>query len=602
MIDFDSLRSKAILVGLFCSLAVACSSTAPAPAVERPGSGGSKASGGSPGSATGGSSGSATGGATATGGSVSTNGGAGGSIDNTGGSVATDGPDVVIDTAPEAIPEEVLPPPDAPGCTNPCNTARKRCSNDVVQECAMVNGCPVWRDAVACAAPQICAQTTNSASCACPVSCTAGRKRCSNGMLEECGMTDGCPAWKNPTACASPMTCMMTNTNASCGCPQGPCQAGDRRCAGGGLQTCAAAGAGTCPNWQAAVACSTNKECTDPAGAPADCRCKAVCTLGQKKCDGTQLAECVNVDGCPAWKNTACPAGGTCTMGNNTASCGCPADSCKVGDKICKGIGIVQECKATGTGGCGVYEDTLCNNGRQCAAGPDVGGKKTASCSCPSGSCGQGDQRCEQNGIHQTCRVTGSTCGVWENAPCAAGQSCTKNTMGNAAACTCPAGACKIGEKKCTNNHMTLTTCVDAGGGCGKFEDTACGANKVCDHVAGVATCIASCPTPAACRIGETKCDGEKLVKCIDVNGCPAFGQNTCAADQKCQNKPNTIPAAQVCCPKTCPEPNECGPGTNPTTIKKCVADANGCIVPALVACLNNGVCSKPSGGTAACR
>ena len=594
-----------VLVGLLCGLTFsagfsACSDTAPPPAVARPGSGGSKASGGAAGTATGGSPGN-TGGSEATGGAGGDP--AAGGAPGTGGAAPTDGPSadvvVVLDTAPDIIPEEVLPPPDAPGCTNPCNTARKRCSNDVVQDCVMVNGCPVWKDAVACAAPQVCTQvTTNTASCGCPVNCTAGRKRCQNGMVEECGMTDGCPAWKNATACAAPMTCMTANNNASCGCPAGPCQSGDKRCvANGGLEECKAAGPGTCPSWQAAVACPTNKECTKPGNQAADCRCKTVCTLGQKKCDGTSLSECVTTDGCPAWKTTSCAAGQACAMNGNSASCGCPDNACKIGDKICKGIGIVLECKGSGAGGCGVYEETACNNGRQCAAGPDVGGKKTASCNCPDGSCGQGDQRCDNTGVHQKCDASNS-CGKWVNDPCGTPQACTPNTQGSAGACKCPPGSCEANSRKCSTDNKTVQMCSGTCGMTTSVADDCAAKGQACKFENGQAHCVGVCATPNACTVGQSKCDGDKLVKCEGPTSCPAFGQNTCAADQKCQNKPNSN--SVVCCPKTCVD--ECVPGSPSTTIKKCMADANGCMFPTLVAaCTSPAVCTKES-GVSACR
>jgi hypothetical protein len=585
-----SRTTPLVLVGLLCGLTFAvglsaCSDTAPPPAVARPGSGGSKASGGAIGTGTGG-----TGGAEATGGSNAGGSPAAGGGPGAGGTVATDGPSpdvvVVIDTAPDMIPEEVLPPPDAPGCTNPCNTNRKRCSNDVVQDCVMVDNCPTWKDAVACSAPLVCTNTANSASCACPVTCVPGRKRCQNGMLEECTMVGACQEWKNATACPTPMTCMSANNTASCGCPTGPCNAGDKRCANGGLEECKAAGAGTCPNWQAAVACPTNKECTKPGNQTADCRCKPVCTMGQKKCDGASLSECVNVDGCPAWKTTACAAGQACAMAGNSASCGCPATACKIGDKICKGIGIVQECKATGAGGCGMYEETLCNNGRQCIAGPDSGGKKTASCNCPDGSCGQGDQHCDNQGVHQTCETSGGQCGKWVNDVCPTGKACTKNTTGNPAACGCPSDSCKVNSHKCSADNKTVILCS---GECGQttslFEDCAA-KGQVCK----VDRCVAVVCTD------DKKCDTEGAKRCTSEGGknvgqtcqktndpvCPLLFKTIVTCDgstPKCDATPAgpNPPAGPVCCPETACVPS-CVVETSKTTFHSCKI-VNGCSV-----------------------
>ena len=596
MTDLRSFRSKAILVGLFCSFAWACSNTAPAPAVERPGSGGSK-TGGTSGTAGGGSSG--TGGSVASGGSAAGGSASGGApVDNTGGSAGSDAGEVV-DTAPETAPEDVLPAPDAPGCTNPCNTNRKRCNNDVVQDCVMVNGCPTWHDATTCTLPQICTQpTVNTAACSCQVSCTPGRKRCNSaGMLEECAMAAGatCPAWVNPTACASPMACVMAGNSASCSCPQGPCGMGEKRCAGGGLQECKAAGAGTCPNWQAAVACPANKEYTDPVGnQPADCRCKPVCTPGHKKCDTGGLSECVNVDGCPAWKTTACPNAGVCVMGNGTttANCGCPADTCKIGDKTCKGIGILQECKGTGPGGCGQLEDTTCNNGRFCATGPDVQGKKTASCSCPDGSCGQGDQRCDNTGVHQICEASGGRCGVWINAPCTSPNVCTKNTTGNPSACGCPMDSCPVNSHKCSADNKTVQLCS---GECGQttsvFDD--CDAKgQVCSR--------GQCVT-VACD-NNKKCDKEGDKRCFQQGGkqigeicqkttdkvCPLLFVNVVTCDgnaPKCETKPgaaqgSTPPVGPVCCADTPCAPTCVTDTQGKSTFHGCKW-VNGCFVEA---------------------
>jgi hypothetical protein len=601
MTDLCPSRSKAILVGLLCSfgLALACSNTAPPPALARPGSGGSKASGGSGGSsASGGISGTATGGVTATGGTAA--GGAGGT-DNTGDGPAADAT-VAEDTAPDSSPEDVLPTPDAPGCTNPCNTSRKRCSNDVVQDCVMVNGCPTWHDAVACAAPQVCAQQTNTAACACPVSCTAGRHRCNNGMLEECGAANGCPAWVNPTACTAPMTCMMTNTNASCGCPTGPCQTGDTKCANGGLQECKAAGPGTCPDWQAAVACPANKECTDPAGnPPADCRCRNVCTVGQKKCDNGQLAECVSVDGCGAWKNTTCPAGQMCNMGSNTASCGCPADACKIGEKRCPSAGVLEECNGVGT--CGTWQAA-----QTCAANQECTqpGNQAAACRCKP-TCTLNETKCTggaNTALMQTCKATAANgCNQFENTPCDSGTICAP---GSKPACVCPGGAdaCKQGDERCLDDGKgggRHQACV-VQGQCGTFGDAPCVGNTACkagDKGKDL------CATPAVvcsnkCTVGDTKCvtngGAATIQKCMDPDGngplCPDFANDhACTAEEKC---PGNSPKNAICCPSACVEICD----ANPKRIKVCKVDpTTGCTVPIAEDCPTNTTCKKVNQG-----
>ena len=576
MTSLYTLRNKAILVGLLFGLTLACGKTSPANTntdrIGGAGGGGGKASsGGQSGNqaANGGTGGGAsnTGGVSAQGGTVGAGGAGGGATDT----APTTEEDAKVDVAVE----DVLPPPDVPGCTDTCNIGRKRCSNDRIQECVMVATCPKWQDAPACTAPMLCSQSGNNAVCACPTSCTAGRKRCEGGMLEECGMTDGCPAWKNPTACAAPTTCTPAGNTASCACPAGACDNGAKRCQAGALQECKPATAGACPSWQPLMTCAANKECTDPAGnTPADCRCKPVCTAGQKKCVAGNLEECVAVDGCPAWKTNPCANGTTCLGVGNNASCTCPAGLCKVGDKQCLGTGIVQVCQA-GPGGCGNFvNEGACSNGRVCTKGPDVGGKTTASCDCPAGSCTAGEQRCDSMGVHQTCEATGGRCGVFVNDICDPPKSCTANRQGGAGACNCPANSCDVGSKKCVDNKVQ--TC---GGSCGQtvtVSDDCVAKGQTCKVEGGVAKCVATC-TPGLCTINAGKCEGSKAFKCEGTVACPTWTEiKTCnGATPTCNAMPvgPNPPAGAVCCPDS---PCVAGCGTN--FFRKCKF-TGGCFV-----------------------
>jgi hypothetical protein len=344
------------------------------------------------------------------------------------------------------------------------------------------------------------------------------------------------------------------------------------------------------------VACPTNKECTKPGNQGADCRCKAVCTMGQKKCDGASLSECVNVDGCPAWKTTACAAGQACAMAGNTASCGCPADSCKIGEKRCQGVGVVQECK--GTGACGTWQAAAtCPSNQECTSP----GNQGAACRCKT-TCTLNETKCTggaNTAPMQTCKTGPNGCNQFEDTPCDNGAICSP---GAKPSCVCPGGAdaCKAGDERCIDGNKHQACRVS--GQCGIFVDAPCLGNTQCKAGdKGKDLCVAACTNK--CTVDETKCVGTgaaaKVQKCVDPDGagpqCADFKDSaSCTPDEKCQD---SIPKKALCCPAKCVDVCD----TDPKKIKKCKVDPNtGCTVPIAENC-SAGTCKKDSLGVAMC-
>jgi hypothetical protein len=101
----------------------------------------------------------------------------------------------------------------------------------------------------------------------CPDSCDrSGATRCSGSREQVCALgANTCLAWSEARSCAEGLFCDPARS-ACVKCPDA-CKAGDTRCAGSQLQTCALAANG-CGSFGAPVDCAAGQSC---GGAPARC-------------------------------------------------------------------------------------------------------------------------------------------------------------------------------------------------------------------------------------------------------------------------------------------------------------------------------------------
>ncbi len=391
----------------------------------------------------------------------------------------------------------------------------------------------------------------------CPGACPVSNKRCAGNVVEECKQAseNECPKWVAGTPCAAPLVCMGSGKNAGCGCPSGSCSVDARRCMGDGTVQICRNVPGACPDWQTMTTCAANKTCTDPANAPADCRCKPVCTLGQKKCAGNVIEECVNEAGCPIWKpGTTCQTGQTCVAAGNSASCQCPgsANACPALGKRCQGESV-QECKATpGSPACLSWQHAkACAGNLVCAAGPAA---NVADCKCKE-TCPVNDQRCQGPAKRQVCQDVAG-CGVWTDMACGAGKVCEQSTP-KTTSCKCATGAesCMDGESRCVGTKYQVCEFV---AGCGTFKDATCGAGTACKQTMTsprrIAECAPTCPT-TACTVGSKVCGSDnKMQECRLEAGCGKYFPGGCPGDNSCYK----VGSAPLCGKPPCTDPLKC--------------------------------------------
>jgi hypothetical protein len=245
---------------------------------------------------------------------------------------------------------------------------------------------------------------------ACTNACAAGDKRCSGGGVESCSanLATGCTDWSNPVACTSPQVCMGSGVNVFCGTPPpmctNACVAGRQRCSGGGVEICGTNAGTGCTEWGAPSPCTMAPQLCRENGNSASCGCApGGCSVGAQRCAGGSDFQTCQSDGvCTAWgPATSCGSGMACT-GAGLCSPTC-TNACALGARRCGGGGV-QDCVQQGA--C-----TAWGSGTSCGPGMSCTGPGNCSPTCAN-ECTPGSQRCSGRSASQACVQMG-LCTVW---------------------------------------------------------------------------------------------------------------------------------------------------------------------------------------------
>ncbi|MCB9642725.1 MAG: hypothetical protein H6728_06575 [Myxococcales bacterium] len=356
--------------------------------------------------------------------------------------------------------------------------------------------------------------------------------------------------------------------------------------------------------------------------------CKEGSTRCEPQSQGVLHCEQIPERACLGWVLRACGNGQRCTATNQGALCllqaGCPG-SCSMGSTKCQGEEVML-CQQDAAENCPDWKPyRVCPAGSSCKDGLCQG---VAGC---SGTCQDGEVRCEGEKAQVCAKQPGLSCPIWNTVQqCSGNQVCENGQCKGTGGCT---PACQKDEKRCVQN--TVQACEDpAGDGCFQWgTPTACGSGEICQQ----GNCSKSCQN--VCNVGETRCSGAGYQTCVkDVDsGCPIWGAMVdCPSGQTCKNGQCEAATCQDVCPTgqtrcagaqiercekaatgctvwnsaSCPvgqscRDNKCQVGcsdactagqvrcSGTTDLETCAKDANGCLVWNKTPCAAGQICEN---------
>jgi len=297
--------------------------------------------------------------------------------------------------------------------------------------------------------------------------------------------------------------------DADVSAPDGPCDAGARRCDGDD-------GVAVCQDGDWIVeACSTQcalKGAESLGCVEAACTCtdpQTGCTDGDATCQGADTrAVCTG----GAWKTAVCSVvcaeQGLGSLGcvEGECSCGTPPQ-CDAGDTRCQGGNTVALCTD------GQWVPTSCTV--QCAeAGLASAGCVDDACSCTDQPpvCDDGETTCETADVVAEC-----VGGQWQATPCAtlceaAGKD-SHGCLGQACQCV-DKPLCYAGDTQCVA-ATSQATCNGASWNLAACSDVCAAKGMVGDQCVGIACACSPAPD---CSDGQKACDGATLLSCVGTS------------------------------------------------------------------------------------
>lgn len=221
------------------------------------------------------------------------------------------------------------------GQTDRCTPeGKQRCNGTTIQSCKKgTSGVLDWADDSDCGATNLsCLDNGTKVQCSagCSDSCqTEDVSRCRGTEIEKCTKgSDGCKAWVVGTNCATTsQVCDESGTAPVCAdkCTDGCTTAGDSRCQGSKVETCAT-GANGCLAWTTGYDCATNGwACGETGGAA---KCEFTCSSAPTTiANPTPANAATDVSAATAkldWDDVASASGYDVYLGDTSVTGACP--------------------------------------------------------------------------------------------------------------------------------------------------------------------------------------------------------------------------------------------------------------------------------------
>ena len=223
-------------------------------------------------------------------------------------------------------------------CKWSCQEGTYVCGESGVMKCVKSEGdeCPVMILDKTCPDGTNCNARTHECDPDCRSVCEENDTKCIENGYVTCRPDDsGCLKWGGETACLEDEHCV--NGKCVSSCPDGnceepctdECEPGQSVCNDNQIRTCGNYDDDSCLEWSEATDCPEGEACNGDGTACED-PCIDACSVGEKKCDGNVLAECIEEPGfnCPVWKRTNCAKNQYCDSEKTECRYAC-GDDCE---------------------------------------------------------------------------------------------------------------------------------------------------------------------------------------------------------------------------------------------------------------------------------
>ncbi len=364
----------------------------------------------------------------------------------------------------------------------------------------------------------------------CTDECGAGEVRCSGDAIESCadGDGDGCVEWSEPVPCEAGLSC----SDGLCSNPDectDECGEGDLRCGAEGVQECRADADGDpCLDWAPEQPCGEGESCSN--GVCQAGGCTDECGEGTSRCapggDGRQ--DCGEFDGddCFEWSQVrSCGEGQSCSNGECTAIDMC-SNECAEGTSECTDGNLARvECGDFDADDClELGAPMRCGDGELCSGGDCV---LEGMC---DDECAEGARRCAGAGF-QACRAVGD-CLLWgELQACGDTEGCVDGACVQDVVDECPG----VDAVRCEGDAVVSCGQFDADPALDWSQPLPCEDGETCSN--GVCAAVAQCENE--CEVDTARCQAGGVQACgdFDADDCLDWGAvQPCDQGESCSD------------------------------------------------------------------